>query len=139
MSAQPGDLFLLKQGDGAGPEVFTTVAGLRGTSYSINGTQVDVTHKGSAGWRTLLSGGSVASLSISADGVLLATGGALNAQQALLRTRTLARTLHNYQIDDGSDVVQAAFQVTSFEASGPHGGEQTFSITLESSGAITVT
>ena len=34
MAAQKGILFLLKAGDGGGPETFTTVAGLRATSVT---------------------------------------------------------------------------------------------------------
>ena len=36
MAAQKGSLFLLKAGDGGGPEVFTTVGGLRTTSFNVN-------------------------------------------------------------------------------------------------------
>lgn len=126
---------LLKEGDGASPETFATVAGLRPTSFTIDGETVDVTHKGSAGWRDLLPEGGTTSISISAGGVNLSAEDTISN----LRDRAIAKTLHAYQLDDGEDVLEGDFQITSFEVSGGHDEEQSFSITLESSGEVTVT
>ena len=57
MTTQQGSLFLLKVGDGGGPETFTTVGGMQATSFNINTASVDVTNKGSNGMRELLAGG----------------------------------------------------------------------------------
>lgn len=130
-----GRNLLLKEGDGLSPESFVTVAGLRPTSISIDGEAVDISHKGSAGWRELLEDGGTVSLSITAGGVYLTT----DATQQNLRDRALAKTIHNYQLDDGDEVFEGAFQITSFELSGGHDEEQQFSVTLESSGVVTVT
>ena len=67
MVAQKGSLFLLKVGDGGGPEVFTTVGGLRTTSFNINNGTVDVTNKDSSGMRELLAGGGIQTMSLSGE------------------------------------------------------------------------
>lgn len=128
-----GNLFLLKAGDGKTPEVFTTVAGLRGTGYSVNGEEVNVTDKDSGGWRELLDGGGETSVTISADGVYRGA-----STQVDLRARAMNGTLHNYQIDNGEEVLEGTFQVTAFEQTGDENAEQAFSVTLESSGEVEV-
>jgi hypothetical protein len=68
MAAERGSAFLLKIGDGASPPEFVTVAGLKTTQLSINGDAVAITNKGSGGWRELLSGAGVRSVSVAASG-----------------------------------------------------------------------
>ena len=59
MAAQKGSALLMKIGDGASPEVFTTIGGLRSTSISLNEEAVDVTTKDSSGkYRELLGAAS---------------------------------------------------------------------------------
>ena len=41
MAAQKGSALLMKIGDGASPEVFTTIGGMRSTSISMNDEVVD--------------------------------------------------------------------------------------------------
>lgn len=130
-----GRVFLLKEGDGGSPETFVTVAGLRPTSYTVDGESVDVSDKDGSGWRDLLDGGGITSLSISASGIFETA----ESTQSNLRSRAMDKSLNNYQIDDGEDILEGAFQVTSFEAGGEHDGEQTFSVSLESSGVVSVT
>jgi len=130
-----GNVFLLKEGNGASPEVFTTVAALRATSYSINGATVDVSDKDGATWRELLDGGGLKTLMISADGTFEDS----ESTQSNLRSRAMDGSLNNYQLDDGEDVLECAFQVASFDADGPLNEGQTFSVTLESSGTPSVT
>ena len=47
MAAQKGSAMLMKVGNAASPEVFTTIAGLRSTSLTVNNESVDVTNKDS--------------------------------------------------------------------------------------------
>src|SRR5580698_1532340 len=94
MSAQRGKDLLIKIGDGASPEVFTTVAGLRATTLAFNAQTVDVTNADSVNqWRELLDGGGVASASISGSGVFKDA-----ASDASLRTAFFGQTLKNFQI-----------------------------------------
>ena len=70
MAAQRGKDILLKIGDGAEPETFVTVAGLRARTISLNARTIDVTDGDSAGrWRELLAGAGVKQASVSGAGV----------------------------------------------------------------------
>src|SRR3546814_18039104 len=69
MSAEKGSAFLLKVGDGGSPVAYATVAGLRTTQLSVNGEAVNVTNKDSGGWREVLSGAGVRSVSVSGAGM----------------------------------------------------------------------
>jgi TP901-1 family phage major tail protein len=132
MPAQKGRDFLLKIGSGGGA---VTVAAMRTTRFSVNGETVDATNKDSAGWRELLAAGGKVSVNVGAAGIL---GG--SAQATDFVNRVIARSLDTYTVafDDG-DTLVGAFQCTAFEAAGEHSGEQTYSLTLESSGALAVT
>lgn len=128
-----GDLFLLKAHDGV--STYNAVAALRTTGLAINGQIIDVTNKDSAKRRMLLDGGGIVSFTITGAGVFTE-----HIEQDRLEDRLLTGLLHLYQIvfDDGR-TYQGSFQVASMEYAGEHDGEQTFSVTLESSGAITIT
>lgn len=135
MAANSGNDFLLKVGDGASTEAFTTLAGMRTTSMTINNALVDITTKDSSHNRTILSGGGVKSMSISADGVFTDA-----AVEETLRANATANTLNNYQIEFGNgDTYEGAFLITSYQRAGSNDAEETFSVSLESSGALTYT
>ena len=68
MAAERGSAFLLKLG-GGNPATYATVAGLKTTQLAINGDPVAITNKDSGGWRELLSGGGVRSVSVAASGI----------------------------------------------------------------------
>ena len=132
MTIERGSAFLLKIGDGAATPAYATVAGLRTTQLSINGEAVNVTHKGSGGWRELLSGAGVRSASISGSGVFRDANTDERARQIFFDGE-----VPNFQVvipDFG--VVQGPFQITSLEYTGAHDGEVTFEMALESAGAI---
>ena len=133
MAAQKGAALLLKVGNGGSPETFTTVAGLRSTSITLNDEAVDVTHKDSSGNRTLLADGGINSISVSGSGVFTD-----HATEATLRGTMNASSFTNFQIlvpDFGT--YTGAFMCSSLEYAGEYNGEVTYSVTLESSGAIT--
>src|SRR4028118_1708662 len=85
MGAEKGSAFLLKVGNGAQPPVFSTVAGMRTTQMSVNGEAVNVTSKDSGGWRELLSGAGVRSVSVAASGIF--TG---SAAEVRIKSNALA-------------------------------------------------
>lgn len=105
----------------------------RTTGVSINGEMIDITNKDSGGWRELLAG-SIRSMSLSVEGVW--TG---STHQQAIRDIAMTGVLNDYQLDDGAEVIEGSFQVTSFEMSGAHDAEQTYSATLESADTPTVT
>lgn len=132
MTAQKGAAFLLKIGDGGSPTTYDTVAGLRTTQMSVNGDTVVVTHKGSGGWRELLSGAGTRSVSVSASGIFLGS----DAESAV-RTHALAGTLDDYELsfEDGAKM-RGRFLVQRLDYAGDFNGERTYALQLESSGAV---
>ena len=136
MSAQKGKDLLIKIGNGATPETFTTVAGLRATTLAFNAQNVDVTNSDSADqWRELLDGGGVKSATISGSGVFKDA-----ASDAALRTAFFNQTLSNWQIVIPSFGTGAGpFKIASLQYDGPYDGELKLSLSLASAGALTFT
>ena len=107
-----GSAFLLKVGDGAATPTFATVAGLRTTQLSVNGEAVVVTSKDSGGWRQLLSGAGVRSVSVSGAGVF--TGSAAEA-----RLRASALSLKQSRFDRHPLLTAETTQPTGYKPKRP--------------------
>jgi len=132
MAVERGSAFLLKVGDGAAVPAFATVAGLRTTQLSVNGEAVVVTSKDSGGWRQLLSGAGVRSVSVSGAGVF--TG---SAAEARLRGNALAGVLDDYRLSfEGGETMTGRFLVTRLDYAGDFNGERSYTLSLESSGQV---
>lgn len=135
MAGSQGRDLLLKLGDAASPEVFTTVAGVttKGIAFA-NGT-LDITNDDDDGIRTLLAGKYALAGTITASGVAQDVAGF-----ATLRTNFLAGTFHNYQMvtpgATGGGTYSFSGATTSFEETGETDGALTFSITIETSGTV---
>lgn len=130
MTAKKGYDFILKNGTASGG---TVIGGLRNTSITINNEAVDVTTKTSSGKRLLLESAGVNSMQISADGVF-EDDATWDTVQGYARAGTInAMAL----IDGDGNTYEGNWLVTSFETSGQYNGAQMYSLTLESSGAIT--
>ena len=140
MAAQKGSSFLLKDNASGTP---ATIGGLRATSMTINGEIVDITTKDSSAFvssgndigREILAGGGIMSMSISASGVFTDGTDDENVRDAAFKGE-----LNAYQLVFGNaDTIDGTFKITSYERSGEFNGEETYSLTLESSGAVTFT
>jgi TP901-1 family phage major tail protein len=132
MGAQKGSAFLLKVGDGANPPVFATVAGMRATQMSVNGEAVNVTNKDSGGWRELLSGAGVRSVSVSGSGIF--TG---SAAELRLKGNALSGLLDDYELSfEEGERLRGRFLVTRLDYAGDYNGERTYTMSLESSGQV---
>jgi TP901-1 family phage major tail protein len=132
MAIERGSAFLLKIGDGAATPAYATVAGLRTTQLSINGEPVVVTNKGSGGWRELLSGAGVRSVSVSGAGVF--TG---SAAETRLKSHALAGMLDDYELSfEGGERMRGRFLVTRLDYAGDFNGERSYTLSLESSGQV---
>ncbi|MEI9995694.1 MAG: phage major tail protein, TP901-1 family [Rhizomicrobium sp.] len=133
MSAQKGKDLLIKLGDGASPEAFATVAGLRATTLAFNAQSVDVTNADSADqWRELLAGGGVKSASLSGSGVFKDA-----ASDAALRSAFFAQAIGNFQVVIPSfGTVTGPFKLTALQYDGPYDGELKLSLSLASAGAL---
>ena len=140
MAAGKGSSFLLKENSTGTP---ATVGGLRSTSMTINGEAVDITTKDSNAFissgndkaRDLLQGGGVRSMTLSASGVFTDS-----STENILRGFAFDGAIQNYDLvfSDGSKI-SGAFLITSYERAGEFNGEETYSVTLESSNTITYT
>ncbi len=132
MSAEKGSAFLLKVGNGGAPPVFSTVAGMRTTQLSVNGEAVNVTSKDSGGWRELLSGAGVRSVSVSGSGIF--TG---SAAEVRLKTNALGGLLDDYELSfESGERMRGRFLVTRLDYSGDYNGERNYTLSLESSGQV---
>jgi TP901-1 family phage major tail protein len=135
-----GRLVLLKVNTSGSPATYTTVAGLRDTTITINETEVDVTTKDDAGIRQLLDGNILSSVTVSGTGVFTDS-----ATINTLRAAALAGTHRGYKIEvvDSAAVAggtySGSFRITSFENAGSYEGEVNYSITLASAGTVTHT
>ncbi|KQN19383.1 phage tail protein [Sphingomonas sp. Leaf33] len=132
MAAEKGSAFLLKVGDGANPPAFATVAGLRTTQLSINGDMVVTTSKDSGGWRDLLSGAGVRSVSVAGAGVF--TG---STAETRLKASALSGRIDDYRLTfESGETMTGRFLVTRLDYAGDFNGERTYTLALESSGVV---
>lgn len=132
MGAEKGSAFLLKVGNGGTPVIYATVAGLRTTQLSVNGEAVNVTNKDSGGWRELLSGAGVRSVSVSGAGIF--TG---SAAEVRVRGNVLAGAIDDYELSfESGERMRGRFLVTRLDYAGDYNGERNYALSLESSGAV---
>ena len=139
MAAQQSRDVLVKYGDGASPEVFTTIAGV--TSKSFNGTNnlLDVTTDDEDGVRTLLAGNYTKAYELSVT-LTFKDDATFTAVKANFDNGTI----NNYQIvlpgSTANGTYEGGFMISSFNILG--GGvddKVVVEATLASSGAITFT
>ena len=132
MGAEKGSAFLLKVGNGGEPPIFATVAGMRTTQMSVNGESVNITSKDSGGWRELLSGAGVRSVSVAASGIF--TG---SAAEVRIKSNALAGLLDDYELSfESGERMRGRFLVTRLDYSGDYNGERNYALSLESSGVV---
>jgi TP901-1 family phage major tail protein len=132
MPAEKGSAFLLKVGDGATSPSYSTVAGLRTTQMSINGETVVITNKGSGAWRELLSGAGVRSVSVSGAGVFIGS-----TAETRIKNNALSGVLDDYELSfESGERMRGRFLVTRLDYAGDFNGERSYTLALESSGAV---
>ena len=132
MTAERGSAFLLKIGSGGATPTYATVAGLKTTQLSINGDAVAITNKDSNGWRDLLSGAGVRSVSVAASGIF--TGSAAETQ---VRGLALGGGIERYELSfESGERMRGQFLVTRLKYAGDFNGERNYTLALESSGEV---
>ncbi|MDB5702175.1 MAG: phage tail protein, partial [Sphingomonadales bacterium] len=93
---------------------------------------VVVTNKGSGGWRELLSGAGVRSVSVSGAGVF--TG---SAAETRLKGNALSGVLDDFELSfESGERLQGRFLVNRLDYSGDFNGERSYTLALESSGQV---
>lgn len=131
-AALKGNAFLLQLPTTASGTDFATVAACRSNSLTLNKSAVDITNKGSGGWTESLAGGGVKNATISASGVY-----ADDASQNRLITAFMASTHWNARIiDEGGNTFTASWNIDALTFGGDSDVEQTFEVTLSSSGEV---
>lgn len=135
MAAQQGRALLLKvDADGAGN--FVAVAGLRSKGLTLNAQLVDVTNADSVGaWRELLAGAGVKSARVQGQGIF--KDQAVDESVRGLFFNAARRAWQVIVPDFG--VIEGPFQIAALDYAGEHDGEVSFSLTLESAGALSFT
>lgn len=128
--------FILEVNTGALLEpVWTKICGLTQTGLTINAESVDVTDNCSDGWREMLEGAGIRSVSISASGNATDNAGQLFMTQAILDDEFIqARIKRGY-----GDQFAGMWHIPSNGFSAAHNGAETYEVTLESAGEITYT
>jgi len=136
MTAQRGKDLLLKIEDIESPGIFSTVAGMRTKTLSLNAQTIDVTHSESTGgWRELLAGAGVRQASIAGAGVFLN-----DTASEMVRRVFFDGSARNWQvIVPGFGTIEGVFVVANLDYAGDHGGEATVSLALASAGEIRFT
>jgi TP901-1 family phage major tail protein len=110
------------------------VAGARTDSLTFNNEAIDITDKDDSGVRTYLDDIAVKSMSLSCTGVATAS-----TFSALAAAAASSAALHDFRVAFGSFATYTgSFFITSFEATGEQADTITFTLSLESSGTITV-
>ncbi len=135
MPSQKGRDFLLKIGDGGGPEVFTAIGAARTNAMVVNNNPVDDTAMGDAGVQSMVIDAGVQSLQINIDGLFKD-----DASEETLRLAAMDRTINNFQLAfPNGDVYEAAFVIQDYNRSGSYDGLESFSASLIRSGTGTFT
>lgn len=131
MAGQRGRDVLLKLADQTGQ--FVTIAGIRTKTLQLAAASVDGTNTDSPeAWRELVGGAGVKSARLSGAGVFKD-----KPSDERVRGLFFASEIGNWQLvlpDFG--VIEGPFQISGLSYAGEHDGEATFSLTLESAGAL---
>ncbi len=136
MTAESGrDMRIKYDADGPGANAAVVIAGARTDTLTINNEMIDITDKDDSGVRTLLDDVGVKSMSASCTGVLKD-----NTLITLADSAAGSSSLHYFEIAIGTFRTYAAyFFISSFEVTGETAEGITFTMSLESSGAVTAT
>lgn len=138
MSQQTGRLLLIKMGDGASPEVFTSVCGFRARNFNMSNSEVDTTvpdceDPGGPVQKTSIPG--IADRTFSGSGLF-------DNDEVGKDVADAARlgTVNTFQvIVPGYGTFEGPYIVTEFTFDGEMEGNLGFSATFKPSGALTFT
>lgn len=139
MAKQLGRALLVKIGDGGGTEAFANLCGLNSKTLTINNSSIDVTTPDcttpeGALWAESLAG--LKSVSVSGDGFFEDS-----TTEARMNTVAMqADAKANFQIIvPAFGTYAGSFRIASLEFGGETEGGVTYSLSLESTGAVTFT
>jgi TP901-1 family phage major tail protein len=138
MAQQVGRTLLIKKGDGADPEVFTTVCGFKARSFSLSNNDVDTTVPDCDD-----PGGPVQKTSTPGIADRTFQGSGFFDNDAVGKAVADAARLgevHNYRVVvPGYGTFEGPYIITDFQWSGDVEGSMEFSATFKPSGALSFT
>ncbi|MDE1151407.1 MAG: phage tail protein [Micavibrio sp.] len=135
MTGQKGRDLLLKIGNGADPENFSTLGAARTTAFSLNNQPADATTMDDGGMQRFIGDAGVQSLQLKLDGVFKDS-----IAEEKLRAAAFNRLVPNFELwFPNGDKYAAAFAVQEYSRSGAHDGLESFTVTLARSGSGTFT
>jgi len=133
MSGQAGRDVLIRLGDGASPEGFVTVAGIRTKSFTLKSPAADATAADSPeGWREMIAGAGVKSISVKGAGVFKDAASDARLREIFFAGEAVSAEL----IVPDFGRLTGAFIVSELKYGGAHDGEATMELALESAGLI---
>ena len=133
MSGQAGRDVLIRLGDGASPEGFVTVAGIRTKSFTLKSPAADATAADSPeGWREMIAGAGMKSISVKGAGVFKDAASDARLREIFFAGEAVSAELI---LPDFGRLV-GAFIVSELKYGGAHDGEATMELALESAGLI---
>jgi len=116
-------------------EVFTTLGGLRSSSFSFSAEAIDVTNHGSNQWTQILDGAGLKSVEVSGEGVYTSA-----ANYRLMESNAIAQLLTCMAFLDtvSGRIYAGCFKITGIEASAEYDGEASYSLSASSADEITI-
>lgn len=135
MTAQKGKDLLIKilSGDNNGVKTYRTAMGLRANTIALNAAAVDISDASQThGWRELLSGAGLKTMSINGEGVFRD-----DAADEKIRTSFVNGSAEEWQVHIPNFYdITGKFQITSLEYAGEYDGVLTWRLSLESAGSL---
>lgn len=133
MAGQRGRDVLIRVGDGADPEAFVTVAGIRTKTFRLQAQSVDGTSADSeGGWQEIIAGAGVKSASVKGAGVFKDAASDARFRAAFFAGEAVSLEL----VVPDFGTLSGPFHIGELTYGGAHDGEATFEVTLSSAGAI---
>jgi len=133
MAGQSGRNVLIKIADGATPEQFVSLAGIRASEFSLNAQSVDATAMDSPeGWRQLIGGAGIKTARVRGRGVFK------DAESDRIMRRVLfeGEVARWRLVVPGLGHLTGRFHIRELKWTGAFDGEAGFSIDLESAGRV---
>lgn len=114
---------------------WSTVGGLRSSSFSFSAEDIDISNHGSNQYKELKEGAGMRSVSMSGSGVYTNAANYRACETACFGNSLVS--LAFLDVDAGR-IYSASFKINSIEASGEYDGEASFSISANSSGSVSI-
>lgn len=134
MAVKGVDIVILVDTGTQGSPVWTAVGGQRGATLSESVETIDLTHKGSNGYKEYDYG--FADWTISCDGVYISDNAGYTALVDAMRNKTPVKV--RWQ-EESTDAYEGSALVISRDLEGPYEGEATYSVELQGTGAPVLT